>query len=182
MRGHKNSRTDLSRRWSSILGNKENKTWSRWGGEDKAPTESLPAALNHLPSSDSCSPLASISHLTSYTRSWATASASQDAVLHQQKAFWPPCQLSRLLRMHETSGCQWGLGHHRGITDHPTPSLAGITLVSSSQLKSGLPSCEDDRLGHADTLGCREANFWWLKSQEMKLLNQSVCTLIWSSV
>lgn len=67
VRGHKNSRTDLSRRWSSILGNKENKTWSRWGGEDKAPTESLPAALNHLPSSDSWSPLASISHLSLVT-------------------------------------------------------------------------------------------------------------------
>ena len=123
-----------------------------------------------------------LSSFTGYTWPWATASASQDAVLHQQKAFWPLCQLSSLLRMHESSGCGWRLGHHRGITDHPTPSLAGIILVSPSRLKSGLPSCEVDRLGHADTLGCREANFWWLKSQETKLLNQSVCTWICSSI
>lgn len=50
--GPQNSMTYLSRRWS--------KTWSRWGGEAMAPTESLPAALNHLPSSDSWSPLASV--------------------------------------------------------------------------------------------------------------------------
>lgn len=111
-----------------------------------APMESLPAALNHLPSSDSWSPLTSVFTPLLVMR-------QNPGPLHQPPGM--PCFRSRrhcILHVTSQAYCRrvramcvaegWVITRERLAGGHLALSLDGITLVSFSCSEPGPPSCE----------------------------------------
>lgn len=111
-----------------------------------APTESLPTTLNHLPSSDSWSPLTSVFTLLLVIH-------QNPGPLHRPPGM--PCFRSRrhcILHVTLQACCRcmramcvaegWVITRERLAGDHPAFPLDSITLVSFSCSKPCPPSCE----------------------------------------